>query len=72
MEKAIQLDNVSKHFGKKTVLTDINITIDKGQIYGFIGPSGAGKTTLVKKIVGMVQTCKRLDIWHRQMRYMRN
>lgn len=42
MEKAIQLDNVSKHFGKKTVLTDINITIDKGQIYGLIGPSGAG------------------------------
>lgn len=56
MDATIQLDQVSKSFGKKTVLEDINLHMEKGQIYGFIGPSGAGKTTLVKMIVGMDKT----------------
>ncbi|HYK71716.1 MAG TPA: ABC transporter ATP-binding protein [Pseudoneobacillus sp.] len=53
MIQTIQVDKVSKSFGKKEVLNDVTISIEKGQIYGFIGPSGAGKTTLVKMIVGM-------------------
>lgn len=50
---AIQIENVSKSFGKKTVLNEINYDIQEGKIYGFIGPSGSGKTTLIKMIVGM-------------------
>ncbi|GAA0330082.1 ABC transporter ATP-binding protein [Bacillus carboniphilus] len=53
MSKTIVVKNVSKKYGKKTVLKDIQLSIDSGQIYGFIGPSGAGKTTLVKMMVGM-------------------
>lgn len=53
MEITIKVDQVSKTFGTKTVLSDINLEVEKGQIYGFIGPSGAGKTTLVKMLVGM-------------------
>ncbi len=49
----IQVQEVTKSFGKKVVLKDINFDIKKGHIYGFIGPSGAGKTTLVKMMVGM-------------------
>ncbi|MFS0784573.1 ABC transporter ATP-binding protein [Bacillus sp. 1P06AnD] len=49
----IQVREVTKRFGKKVVLKDINFDIKEGRIYGFIGPSGAGKTTLVKMIVGM-------------------
>jgi ABC-2 type transport system ATP-binding protein len=49
----IKVEKVSKTFGKKAVLKDINLVIPKGQLYGLIGPSGAGKTTLVKMIVGM-------------------
>lgn len=49
----IQVQQVTKSFGKKVVLKDINFEIAKGNIYGFIGPSGAGKTTLIKMIVGM-------------------
>ncbi|ANB59520.1 ABC transporter ATP-binding protein [Anoxybacteroides amylolyticum] len=44
---------VSKSFGKKEVLSNIDLTINKGEIYGLIGPSGSGKTTLVKILVGM-------------------
>lgn len=49
----IQVKEVSKSFGKKVVLKDINFDIKEGNIYGFIGPSGSGKTTLIKMIVGM-------------------
>ena len=50
---AIQVHEVTKSFGKKVVLKDINFDIKEGDIYGFIGPSGSGKTTLIKMIVGM-------------------
>ena len=49
----IQVQAVTKSFGKKVVLKDINLDIKQGSIYGFIGPSGAGETTLIKLIVGM-------------------
>ena len=53
MSISIAVNQVSKSFGKKVVLNKIDLNIEEGQIYGFIGPSGAGKTTLVKMIVGM-------------------
>lgn len=53
MSASIEIEKVSKSFGKKHVLKDIDLVIQEGKIYGFIGPSGAGKTTLVKLIVGM-------------------
>jgi ABC-2 type transport system ATP-binding protein len=53
MKPTITVEQVSKSFGKKPVLTDVNLTIEKGQLFGLIGPSGAGKTTLVKMIIGM-------------------
>lgn len=53
MNPAINVENVSKSFSKKAVLQNVDLSIEKGQLYGLIGPSGAGKTTLVKMIVGM-------------------
>ncbi|MEH7384918.1 ABC transporter ATP-binding protein [Bacillus sp. JJ1521] len=53
MTNTVEIEKVSKSFGKKVVLNEINLAIEEGTIYGFIGPSGAGKTTLVKMIVGM-------------------
>lgn len=53
MSISIAIEQVSKRFGKKVVLHEIDLQIEEGRIYGFIGPSGAGKTTLVKMIVGM-------------------
>lgn len=58
MNPTIKVEQVSKSFGKKPVLNDVNLMIEKGQLYGLIGPSGAGKTTLVKMIVGMEKADK--------------
>lgn len=55
MKQAIRIENVSKQFGKKWVLENVHLNIQQGTIHGLIGPSGAGKTTLVKMIVGMDQ-----------------
>ncbi|TDM07905.1 ABC transporter ATP-binding protein [Macrococcus lamae] len=53
MTEQIIINNVSKSFGNFQVLTDVNFDMEAGKIYGFIGPSGAGKTTLVRMIAGM-------------------
>lgn len=53
MNHIVNVENISKSYNKKSVLQDVQLNIKKGQIYGLIGPSGAGKTTLVKIMVGM-------------------
>ena len=53
MQYSVQAIQVNKSFGKKTVLKNINLNIERGTIFGLIGPSGAGKTTIVKMLVGM-------------------
>lgn len=49
----ISVKDVLKKYSKVTVLDNISIDIQKGDIVGLIGPSGAGKTTLIKVIMGM-------------------
>ncbi|GIO21054.1 glycosyl transferase family 2 [Oceanobacillus oncorhynchi subsp. incaldanensis] len=49
----MQLSNMSKSFGKQTILQDVSIDISANQITGLIGPSGTGKTTLIKCLMGM-------------------
>ncbi|WP_404446296.1 heme ABC exporter ATP-binding protein CcmA [Sutcliffiella horikoshii] len=48
-----KVSNLSISFGTQEVLKDINLSINKGEVFGFLGPSGAGKTTLVKAIAGL-------------------
>ena len=46
----IEIKNVNKYFGDTKVLSDINISIDQGEIFGIVGHSGAGKSTLLRCI----------------------
>ncbi|MBN2753615.1 MAG: ATP-binding cassette domain-containing protein [Candidatus Goldbacteria bacterium] len=48
----IELVNVSKKFGGKTVVDGVTFTVNKGEIIGFLGPNGAGKTTTMRMITG--------------------
>ncbi|AIS59345.1 ABC transporter ATP-binding protein [Listeria ivanovii] len=52
-EIAIKVTNLDVQIGKKQILSNMSLEIKKGEIFGLIGPSGAGKTTLVKTIIGM-------------------
>jgi phospholipid/cholesterol/gamma-HCH transport system ATP-binding protein len=49
----IQINNISKTFGDKTVLDDISFTFESGKVNMIIGESGSGKTTLLKCMVGL-------------------
>ena len=49
----ISIQHLHKSFGTKHVLKDINITFDKGKVYGIVGENGAGKTTLFRCIAGL-------------------
>lgn len=50
--------DVDVKYDKLTILNNINLNINKGEIIGLLGPSGAGKTTLVKAIIGMKSVSK--------------
>lgn len=50
----VEIQNLHKIFGKNTVLSGINLTINKKGIIAILGPNGSGKTTLIKSILGMV------------------
>jgi len=51
----ISFQHISKRFGPKVVLDDVSIDVDKGQILFIVGSSGAGKSVLVKHLVGLLQ-----------------
>ena len=55
MNKAIQIKNLMKHFNGKVILNDVDLTVEKGEIYAFIGANGAGKTTLMKLLFGILK-----------------
>lgn len=51
----IEVKGLVKTFGKKAVLNGLNMTIRRGDIYGFIGNNGSGKTTAMKIILGLLE-----------------
>ena len=50
MNNILEIRGLTKNFGSKNVLNDINLSIERGRITGLLGPNGAGKTTLLKLI----------------------
>ena len=56
----IEVKGLVKTFGKKAVLNGLNMTIRRGDIYGFIGNNGSGKTTAMKIILGLLEAGARI------------
>lgn len=58
MEYVLQTSGLTKMFGKKAAVSDLNMNVRQGDIYGFIGKNGAGKTTFIRMISGLARPSK--------------
>lgn len=54
----VKVENLEKTFKNETILTDVNIHLEKGKIYGLVGHNGSGKTVLMKCICGFLKPTK--------------
>lgn len=54
MRVVIEVKNLSFKIGNKQILNTIDLTVNKGELFGILGPNGSGKTTLLNNIAGMV------------------
>ncbi len=50
----ISLENLTKYYGKNRGITNLSLTVKKGDFFGFIGPNGAGKSTTIRLILGLI------------------
>src|SRR5437868_1592334 len=69
---AIDVTGVTKKFGDKTVVDHIDLSVRRGEIYGFLGPNGSGKTTFIRMLCGLLTpdagqgTCLGYDVLTQQ------
>lgn len=54
MENILSVKNLNKSFGKRTIINDMSFNVNGGEIFGFLGPNGSGKTTTIKMIMGFL------------------
>src|SRR5680860_1538692 len=52
---AVSVSHFRMDFGKKTVIKDLSFEVHKGEIFGFLGSNGSGKTTTIRALLGLYQ-----------------
>jgi len=52
---SLEITNLTKKFGKLAALSGIDLTVDKGEVFGYIGPNGSGKTTTIRVLLGILK-----------------
>lgn len=53
-DKIIEIENIDKKFGRKRVLKDLNLSVQRGVVYGLLGRNGVGKTTTIRILLGLL------------------
>jgi len=54
VEPAISAEHLVRRFGQVTAVNDVSFRVEKGEIFGFLGPNGSGKTTVIKMLTGLL------------------
>jgi len=54
MEYAIEISHLTKKFGNFTAVNDVSFNVKKGEVFGFLGPNGSGKTTVIRMLMGLI------------------
>src|SRR5437867_11007818 len=54
-ELAIDVRGMTKRFGSRTVVDHIDLQVRRGEIFGFLGPNGSGKTTFIRMLCGLLR-----------------
>ena len=54
-EPIVELRNVTKRIGNKTIIDHLSFQVPRGEVFGFLGPNGAGKTTTIRMMVGLMK-----------------
>lgn len=54
-QPAIELRNVSKSYGQVVALNDVSFSVNRGEIFGYVGANGAGKTTTIRLLTGLIR-----------------
>lgn len=55
MNEVLKIQNITKVYGKQGVLSNVNLSLEPGEIMGLVGPNGAGKTTIMKIVTGLIK-----------------
>src|SRR5882757_7671249 len=77
-EYAIDVKGLNKRFGDKHVVVDLSLRVERGEIFGFLGPNGSGKTTSIRLMCGLLTpdsgsgTCLGYDIRKQSAAIKRN
>src|SRR5512140_2167696 len=54
MDIAIEIENLSKSFDEFKAVNEISFNVEKGELFGLVGPDGAGKTTTIRSLCGLI------------------
>ena len=53
--KVLQINNLTKYYGNIPALENFSLTVNKGNVYGLLGPNGSGKTTTLSILLGIIK-----------------
>src|SRR6202140_2600898 len=74
VKPAVVTHDLLRVFGQKAAVNYLNLTVQRGEFFGFLGPNGAGKSTTIKMMVGLLRPTSGsvyvggVDVWHEPLR----